>query len=169
MRQQLYYSTRHIMCDSHPWLPVQAKKLLGLSLQQENGARYNGPYALKAWLQDHPDHNQDQDAASSDEGGSSHGSHGQQQQPELIPDVTAEDAFQLGFVRGVLLPVRNALGNAARVGALLEDGPGPYTRDTSRTGLQVRTLTPQTLLHRLNTLVSHVSCNSHNIQGLIIL
>jgi hypothetical protein len=31
-----------------------------------------------------------------------------------------------GFVRGVLLPVRNALQNAARVGALLEEGPGPY-------------------------------------------
>lgn len=33
-----------------------------------------------------------------------------------------------GFVRGVLLPVRNALGNAARVGALLEEGPGPYKK-----------------------------------------
>lgn len=138
---------------------MQAKKLLGLSLQQGNGAHYNGPYALKAWLQDpradSPD--QDQDAASSDEGGcssSSRGSDGQQQQPELIPEVTAEDAFQLGFVRGVLLPVRNALGNAARVGALLEDGPGPYSRDNSRTGLQVGTLTPQTLLHRLSTLIS---------------
>lgn len=37
-----------------------------------------------------------------------------------------------GFVRGVLLPVRNALGNAARVGALLEEGPGPYRREQVR-------------------------------------
>jgi hypothetical protein len=45
----------------------------------------------------------------------------------LADDVDCyERARQLGFVRGVLLPVRNALGNAARVGALLEEGPGPY-------------------------------------------
>ena len=39
-----------------------------------------------------------------------------------------------GFVRGVLLPVRNALGNAARVGALLEQGLGPY--QTAQVGRQ---------------------------------
>jgi len=46
---------------------------------------------------------------------------------ELQDDLVCyEGVRRLGFVRGVLLPVRNALGNAARVGALLEDGPGPY-------------------------------------------
>lgn len=39
-----------------------------------------------------------------------------------------ERVRELGFVRGVLLPVRNALGDAARLGALLEEGPGPYNK-----------------------------------------
>jgi hypothetical protein len=47
----------------------------------------------------------------------------------LADDVECyERVRELGFVRGVLLPVRNALGDAARVGALLEEGPGPYNK-----------------------------------------
>lgn len=46
---------------------------------------------------------------------------------QLADDIDCyERVRELGFVRGVLLPVRNALGDAARVGALLEEGPGPY-------------------------------------------
>jgi hypothetical protein len=67
------------------------------------------------------------DVATAADGGngSAHvGAHG--------PQPAADDAdacaavWQHGFVRGLLLPVRNTLGNAARVGALLEEGPGPY-------------------------------------------
>jgi hypothetical protein len=39
-----------------------------------------------------------------------------------------------GFVRGVLLPVRNALGDAARVGAVLQEGPGPYNAGVTQVG-----------------------------------
>lgn len=48
-----------------------------------------------------------------------------------------ERTRQLGFVRGVLLPVRNALGNAARVGALLEEGPGPYNTGMAQVGQEL--------------------------------
>lgn len=46
---------------------------------------------------------------------------------QLLDDLECyEGVRRRGFVRGVLLPVRNALGSAARVGALLQEGPGPY-------------------------------------------
>lgn len=48
-----------------------------------------------------------------------------------------ERARQLGFMRGVLLPVRNALGNAARVGALLEEGPGPHNTGMAQVGREL--------------------------------
>jgi hypothetical protein len=43
-----------------------------------------------------------------------------------------ERVLELGFVCGVLLPVRNALGDAARLGALLEEGPGPYNKSAGQ-------------------------------------
>lgn len=48
-----------------------------------------------------------------------------------------ERVRQLGFVRGVLLPVRNALGNAARVGVLLEEGPGLYNTGMGQVGQEL--------------------------------
>lgn len=48
---------------------------------------------------------------------------------KLLEDGGAADAAvrEHGFVRGLLLPLRDALGNAARLGALLEHGYGPYS------------------------------------------
>lgn len=51
-----------------------------------------------------------------------------------------EAVRQRGFVRGVLLPVRNALGDAARVGAVLQEGPGPYNAGVTQVGWSLRRL-----------------------------
>jgi hypothetical protein len=49
------------------------------------------------------------------------------QELQALDDWQCDKAVrQRGFVRGVLLPVRNTLGDAARVGAVLQEGPGPY-------------------------------------------
>jgi hypothetical protein len=62
----------------------------------------------------------------------------------LLDDGEAYAAVrQAGFVRGLLLPLRNTLGNAARLGALLEDGPGPYNKQevgVHRSESAIRTL-----------------------------
>lgn len=60
---------------------------------------------------------------------------------ELLRDDLAAYAVvrKYGFVEGLLLPLRDALGNAARLGALLEQGPGPYnTQEVGMTGVYNR-------------------------------
>jgi hypothetical protein len=105
---------------------------------------YSGPYALRTWLDRDP---KDQLSAFGQPSSSSSSAarYSLLPRPTLDPGLARQlelscshegqlsDAakwyhrvLELGFVRGMLLPVRNALGDAARVGALLEEGPGPY-------------------------------------------